>query len=82
MVPSPESHIKASQQLHKDSLSYGPASSYFQDTNIKRLFGIPHGIKIVNEHSRIKSVLDFGAGNGGLVLALKKALSKGGKHER
>ena len=76
IVSSPESHIKASQQLHKDSLSYGPASSYFQDTNIKRLFGIPYGIKIANEHSRIKSVLDFGAGNGGLVLSLNKILGE------
>ncbi len=69
-----ESHIKASQQLHKESSSYGPASSYFQDSSVKRLFGIPYGIRKVNEYSRIKSVLDFGAGKGGLVLALKKTL--------
>lgn len=75
MVSSPESHIKASRELHKNSQSYGPASSYFQDFNIKRLLGIPYGIKKANEHSSLSSVLDYGAGKGGLVLALKKTLS-------
>ena len=74
MASSPESHIKASRELHENSQSYGPASSYFEDSSIKRLFGIPYGIKKVNERSRIRSVLDFGAGRGGLVLALKKTL--------
>lgn len=69
-----QSHIRASKQLHKDNSLYGPADSWFQDTNIKRLFGIPYGIKKVNEYSNIKSVLDYGCGKGGLVLALKKTL--------
>ena len=59
--------IEASKQLHSDNKKYGAASEYSKPNTMKFRLTIPKAIKAAQEFSSIRSILDHGTGQGGLI---------------
>ena len=59
--------IEASKQLHSDNEQYGAASEYDKPDTMKFRLSIPQAIKAAQEFSSIRSILDHGTGQGGLI---------------
>ena len=71
-----ENHIQESKKLHKKSKDYGGSEAYKLPTSYKTLFRIAEAIDLVNRDKlTINSVLDYGAGKGGLVSLLTESLN-------
>lgn len=71
-----DNHIHESKKLHKESKDYGLAQAYKLPTSYKSTFRITEAIESVNRDKLIiDSVLDYGAGKGGLVSLLTESLN-------
>ena len=64
--------IDASKQLHSDNKKYGAASEYSKPDTMKFRLTIPQAIKAAQEFSSIRSILDHGTGQGGLIETLNQ----------
>lgn len=69
------SFIEASKQLHKDNKKYGAASEYSDPKTMKFRLTIPAAVKASQATCPIKSLLDHGTGQGGLVDTLTQEKS-------
>lgn len=64
------SFIDASKQLHQDNPGYGASQEYTDPRSMKHALTIPAAIKAAQNYISIKSILDHGTGQGGLVEVL------------
>ena len=69
------SGVNQSKKLHIDNPDYGHLSAYKDPLNAKKHLNIDNAVKLVNVSKRkIRSILDFGCGKGGLIKQLRTNL--------